>query len=67
MLNTLLAIQKTAEAIGDLIGNKIADKMTRVSKLHQRIIKKQMKKKYLEKDIHLQNIDRKIIDDLKLI
>ena len=26
------AIQKTAEATGDLIGNKIADKITRVSK-----------------------------------
>ena len=26
------AIQKTAEAIGDLIGNKIADKITSVSK-----------------------------------
>ena len=26
------AIQKTAEAIGDLIGNKIADKVTNVSK-----------------------------------
>ena len=26
------AIQKTAEATGDLIGNKIADKMTSVSK-----------------------------------
>ena len=27
------AIQKTAEAIGDLIGNKIADKITSVSKI----------------------------------
>ena len=26
------AIQKTAEATGDLIGNKVADKITRVSK-----------------------------------
>ena len=26
------AIQKTAEAIGDLLGNKIADKITSVSK-----------------------------------
>ena len=48
-------IQKTAEAIGDVIGNKIAGKITRVSKLHHRIIQKQMKMKYLEKDIHLQN------------
>ena len=27
------AIQKTAEATGDLIGNKIADKITRISKI----------------------------------
>ena len=38
MLNNLLqmqkkrAIQKTAKATGDLIGSKIADKITRVSK-----------------------------------
>ena len=38
MLNNLLqmqkkkAIQKTAKAIGDLIGSKISDKITRVSK-----------------------------------
>ena len=30
------AIQKTAEAIGDLVGNKIADKMTSVSKKKSR-------------------------------
>ena len=35
-------IQKTAEATSDLIRNKIADKITRASrvKLHQRIIQK---------------------------
>ena len=32
------AIQKTAEATGDLIGNKIADKITSVSKNHLIII-----------------------------
>ena len=32
------AIQKTAEATGDLIGNKIADEMTSVSKNHLIII-----------------------------
>ena len=39
------AIQKTAEATGDLIGNKSADKITRVSKTSPKIIQKQMKKK----------------------
>ena len=46
-------IQETAEGTGDLIGNEIAAKITRVSKSSQRIIQKQMKKKYLEKDIYL--------------
>ena len=36
--------KKTAEATGDLIDNKIADKFTKVSKLHHRIIKLKMKK-----------------------
>ena len=31
-LKLLRAIQETAEVIGELIGNKIADKITRVSK-----------------------------------
>ena len=35
--------KKTAEATGDLIDNKIADKNTKVSKLHHRIIKLKMK------------------------
>ena len=46
-------IQKTAEAAGDIIGNKNADKMTRISKLHPIIIQIQMKK-YLKKNMHLQ-------------
>ena len=49
-------IQKTAEAPGDLIGNKIADKITSASKNH--IMKKlsQMKliMKYRKRDIFLQ-------------
>ena len=32
------SIQKTAEAFEDLIGNKIADKITRSSKTHHKII-----------------------------
>ena len=43
---------KAAKATDDLIGNKTADKITKSQK-HQ--IQKQMKKKYLEKDLYLQN------------
>ena len=32
------SIQKTAEATGDLTGNKIADKITRSSKTHHKMI-----------------------------
>ena len=48
------AIQKTAEATGHLIGNKSTDRNYKVLKLNQKIIQKQMKKKYLEKDLYLQ-------------
>ena len=48
-------IQKTAEATDDLIGNKIADQITRASKTSLKIIWKQMKKKYSKKDIYLQS------------
>ena len=56
------AIQKTAEATGDLIGNKIADKITKVSNTlpqnsSQTVINR---KTNLEKDIYLQMKDRKI-------
>ena len=66
MLNNLLqihlkllqengAIQKTLEAVGDLIGNKIADKITKASKSSLKIIQKQMKRKYCQKDIYYLN------------
>ena len=32
------AIQKTAKAAGDLIGNKIANRITKFSKIHNKII-----------------------------
>ena len=48
-------IQKTAEATSALIGNKIADKITRVPNTSLKIIQKLMKKKYLEKNIYHQN------------
>ena len=49
------AIQKTGEATGDLIDNKIADRITKVSKASRKIIQRQIKKKYLEKDLYLHN------------
>ena len=48
-------IQKTAEARGDLSGNEIADKSTRASKTSPKIIQKQIKKEYLDKDTYHQN------------
>ena len=48
-------IQRTAEATGDLHGNIIANKITKVSKIHHRIIQKQLQMnmipKYIKKDI----------------
>ena len=62
------AIQKTTEATGYLIGNKIADRITKVSKTSPQKIQLQMKKKvldliekYMEKYIYLQNKDRKFL------
>ena len=51
-------IQKTAEATDDLIGNKIADRITSTStspKKRKNYIQKQMKmkQKYQKKDIYL--------------
>ena len=72
MLNNLLQmhlkrfqneqLKKTAEATGDLIGNKIANKMTKASKSYQRIVQGQLQmkqkilnliEKYQKKDIYL--------------
>ena len=53
------AIQKLPEATGDLIGNKIADRITKVSKTftNKWIIQKKLEmsliKKYLKKDIYI--------------
>ena len=61
------AIQKTAETTGDLVCNKIANKITSVPENSQQIIQKQLQmrviKKYQKKDMYLP----KIIDDLRLI
>ena len=62
------AIQKTAKATGDLISNKIADKITSVSKVFQRstlknykIIKLMMKQKCQKKDTYLQKKGNKLL------
>ena len=60
------AIQKTAEATGDLIDNKTADKITSTSKNLKNCSQKnchQMKltMKYQKKDIYLQKKDNKLL------
>ena len=52
-------VQKTAEAAGDLIGNKIADKITSMGKPKEKETKKQ--------EIYIPPEERQqIIDDLRL-
>ena len=56
-------IQKTAEKTDDVIGNKIADRITKVSRTWpqnnlQTVINKE---EILEKDIYLLNKDRKLL------
>ena len=69
-------IQKLSETTADLIGNKIAHIIIKVSNLHCRIIWKLLERKqktrilitkYLKKDINLQKKRQKTIDDLRLI
>ena len=60
------AIQKTVEASIVLIGNKIADKITEVSKKfttkkNQKELQMRMIKKYLKKDMYLQKKGRKLL------
>ena len=56
------AIQKTAEASGDLVGNLIADKITSISK-KQQVNHTQMwlAMKYQKKDIYLRKKDKKLL------
>ena len=60
--NSKRVIQETAEVTGELTGNKIVDKVVKVSKI-SKIIQKQfqmcMIKKYLKKNIYLRKKDRK--------
>ena len=69
------AIQKTAEATCDLIGNKIADKITRVSKTSPKNNsetneEETLRKKIISPELSQKVTDgvriKKIIDDLKL-
>ena len=60
-------IQKTSEATGDLVGNKIANKITSIKKKQQKSCKtmscNQMKliRKYQKNDICLQKKDNKLL------
>ena len=63
-LETALKIQEIAEATGDLIGNKIANKITKITKIFCfRIIPRQrkVKQRYLREDIYLQKKERKLM------
>ena len=55
------AVQKTAEATGDLIGNKIADKITSIGKSKEKEKTKKVEEIYIPPEKRQQ-----IIDDLKL-
>ena len=58
-------IQKIAEATDDLIGNKIGDRITKVQKVDNKVIQRQLQmrmiKKYLKKDKYLQKKDNKLL------
>ena len=63
-------IRKTAEATGDLIRIKVANKRTFVSKqnLHTMLSRQnKMKQKYQIKDLHLQKKRQQIIGELRLV
>ena len=63
------AVQKTAEVTDELIGDKIANRITKFQKNHNKIIQRQLQMsmimKYLTKDKSLEE-RWKIIDELKL-
>ena len=65
------AIQKTAEATGDLIGNKIADKITSVSKKSNKKLPNNETEEDAEIITHKRYISpeerQQIIDELRLI
>ena len=59
-------IQKIAEATGDLIGNKIADRTTKVSKTSPKNTLETNKEDILSKRYVSPALRHKIIDDLRL-
>ena len=58
-------IQKIAGANDDLIGNKIGDRITKVQKIDNKVIQRQLQmkmiKKYLKKDKYLEKKDNKLL------
>ena len=54
-------VQKTAEATGDLIGNKIADKITSIGKPKEKEKTKEIDEIYIPPER-----TQKVIDDLRL-
>ena len=58
-------IQKTAETTGDLIGKKVANRITKVSKIHHKIFHRQLQmgtiKKHQKKDMYLQKKKKKLL------
>ena len=64
-------IQKTAKATGDLIGNKIADRITKISRSSLQNNSERMANEYDEEILEKRHISpeerQKIIDDLLLI
>ena len=57
------AIQKTAEATGDLVGNPIANKITSISKKAWKVnhTQTQLAMKYQKKDIYVHKKDKKLL------
>ena len=55
------AIQKTAEASGDLVGNLIADKITSISKKQVNHTQMWLAMKYQKKDVYLHKKDKKLL------
>ena len=60
------AIQKTAEATGDLSGNKIGDKITKVSKTSPKNNLETNEEEMLREKFISPELRQKIIDDLRL-
>ena len=61
-----IAIQKTAEATGDLIGNKIAYKGTEISKTSSNNNSETNEEEILRERFIPSELRHKIIDDLRL-